>query len=373
MWFSDYMPRTQAAIKTMLSQEFVNAITDPQYHQLTQPIYGVYGNAPKTPTDAPATGPTDAPVTDGDSCPCLEQCDEGDDPCLDECKDEPDEFCDDHDDDDDESEDGSCFSGHTVVDVLHQGSTRMDELKIGDQVRTAQGHYSTVYSFGHRQPFRTIRYLQIWTNASKLPLEISSEHLVFKFDDKVNSKVLVAAEDVKVGDALIDQNGTPTAIVQSIRLVHRQGLYSPLTATGDAVVNGVLASNYVTRSWLKDYVRGGLLLHYLQHGSTVPYRLFCSFMGCHEEVYNNSTGFSPWVQFWYQVEQWHLHRLNPFFRVVFLTWLAIPVAMAIVIGKLLSSASLSATNTIAAVLGYCIILKKSKKSKKMLAEKAEVE
>ena len=44
MWFSDYMPQTQAGAKGMLSAEFKQMIADPRYHQLTAPITGVYTN-----------------------------------------------------------------------------------------------------------------------------------------------------------------------------------------------------------------------------------------------------------------------------------------------------------------------------------------
>jgi hypothetical protein len=43
----------------------------------------------------------------------------------------------------------SCFSGQNTVDVLDRGLISMDRLRIGDFVRTSNGDFSQVYSFGH--------------------------------------------------------------------------------------------------------------------------------------------------------------------------------------------------------------------------------
>lgn len=61
--------------------------------------------------------------------------------------------------------------------------------------------------------------------------------------------------------------------------VHRRGAYSPLTATGDIVVGGILASNNVSRSWLKNRV-SGQVLYRLQHGAALPYLLYRAVNGC---------------------------------------------------------------------------------------------
>jgi len=66
------------------------------------------------------------------------------------------------------------------------------------------------------------------------------------------------------------------------RRAKRRGVYSPLAASGSLVTNGVLASNYVTRGWLKDRAPGQVL-HLLQHGGTLPYRLFCKWRGGYDD------------------------------------------------------------------------------------------
>ena len=97
-----------------------------------------------------------------------------------------------------------CFSGHATVEVQGQGTTRMDELKIGDSILAVGGLYSTVYSFGHFEPSRATAFLQIFAEGMIQPIEITPDHLLYmrsNENDKVGS--IVPAGHVKVGDFLV--------------------------------------------------------------------------------------------------------------------------------------------------------------------------
>jgi len=240
--------------------------------------------------------------------------------------------------------------------VLGHGPTRMDALKIGDSVRTENGCYSPVYSFGHYESNKMTEYLQIQVGGKiqkykPHPLEISMEHMLYKYIIQTKKKEAIPAGSIKVGDWIVADTGAPIEVL-SITKVSRRGAYSPLTTTGNIVVSGVLASNYVSRSWVKDHASGEML-HWLQHGGTVPYRVYCAVVGCHSETYDDSTGFSPWVQFWYHIEQWLL-SLSKVWQVVSLTLLVVPVVMAMLLGKLLAVAPTmtSVAHCLAAVIGF---------------------
>ena len=209
----------------------------------------------------------------------------------------------------------------------------MDALKIGDSVLTADGFFSKVYSFGHKASFKTT-YLQVFSASMKQghPLEISSEHMIYTHDRAKSALKIVAAGDLEVGDSLLTKEGLPSEILW-IRKVERQGVYSPLTESGNLFVNGVLASSYVSRNWLKDHVSGDTL-HAFQHGATLPLRLFCGVVDCKTEMYNEKTGFSGWVQFWFDVEQWML-SLPMFLQAPFLMLLAFPSTLILLMGKVL--------------------------------------
>jgi len=239
----------------------------------------------------------------------------------------------------------------------------MDELKIGDEVLTVYGTFSKVYSFGHYDISFKAPFLQVLTSTmdTKHPLEISAMHLVYvKYGShKAAKKTLASAGELKLGDYLVTKEG-PSEIL-SIVAVEREGVYSPPTFTGNLMVNGVAASGYVTRGWLTQ--RGlGTMVHYHQHGSTTPLRAYCSFFGCENETYQEVTGFSPFVQFWYGFEQWQLDA-GMVVQVLSFVLLAFPILLPMLVGKLLSlPSSALATHVIVATVGYYVICKKTKKT-----------
>lgn len=243
-----------------------------------------------------------------------------------------------------------CFSGHALVEVQGKGTTRMDELRIGDAVMTSQG-FSKVFSFGHYAPGEKTKFLQIQTASMdpKYPLEISEDHLIST--KGTTTKKFVPAGTLKIGDYLMTEKGP--SVIESIREVHRKGSFSPLTANGELLVNGATASSYVSRQWLKTKVSGDAL-HYFQHGGVLSYQLYCAFSDCSEEAYNEETGFSAWVQFWYEVEQWQLH-LGAISRVVFLFFLALGAIPIILLGGLFALPTNSMViHLVAACIGYCV-------------------
>jgi Hint module len=163
----------------------------------------------------------------------------------------------------------------------------MSEVKIGDYVMTADGEYSQVYGFGHFDPDLEVEFLQLYLKAQnrseeQQPLEISSHHLLF-VQKAMHQSQVIPASDVVIGDILNDGKR-----VESIRSVMRRGVYSPLTQSGDIIVSGVRASNYVSvvqdNKWLLwDQ-------HTLGHAYTYPRRLFCKFYidSCQKETYDNN-------------------------------------------------------------------------------------
>jgi hypothetical protein len=242
------------------------------------------------------------------------------------------------------------------VEVKNKGVTRMDALSIGDEVLVADGTYSKVYSFGHYAQTTKTNFLQIRTVSmgENHLLEISLEHLIYVHDDSTKKTPILPAKDLAVGDYLVTKSGWSP--ITTIRTVQRHGAFAPLTGTGDIVVNGVVASNYVYRDWLQNMVSGEML-HLLQHGAALPYRIFCCLVGCENETYDESTGFSPWVSFWFGIEQWQL-RLNGILQAVFLLFLVVPSMCVMFMGKLLSTPWNTIIQFVAALVGVLVWNKK---------------
>jgi len=228
-------------------------------------------------------------------------------------------------------------------------------------VQSADGTYSKVYGFGHYSPEQNTSFLQIKTKSSQI--EITSNHLIYMHNDEKGVHP-VPAGDVKVGDLLVSLEEGSSIEVQSIQKVQRNGAYTPLTASGDLVVNGLVASNYVMSDWLDGKI-SGQVLHWTLHGANQPYRLFCiAAAGCENETYDDSTGYSPWVLLSHRVEQWML-GLHGALQVVFLTLMIVPALCALVVGKLMAAPSASMwsmAHLVAAVIG-CYAWKKTQHQK----------
>jgi len=235
-----------------------------------------------------------------------------------------------------------CFSGHSTVNLQGKGETRMDQLQVGDAVLTSKG-YAKVYSFGHLDRNGKTPYLQIQTTANDAPLEISKDHLLYVFDEAKQMQSIVPARDIKVGNLLISEPGTQVE-VQSIRQVTRHGAYAPFTTTGDIVVNGVVASNYIAFPPAFHDHLSFKQQHWVQHAALHPIRAFCGVLGCENETYDKATGYSKPVSLWMLILHWAQKIDSSVFMSGFLYLFALPTLWLF----------LNMTHLVAALLGYYV-------------------
>ena len=155
--------------------------------------------------------------------------------------------------------------------MLSDGSRRqMSELKVGDSVLSvdSRGNYefSPVILFLDRAPGETRQFYVIKT-ASGHTLTLTPSHLIYakivasaldeddedEADEEVASSSTTTADfesvyagDVREGDYLLVKSvsGLVPSRVVSIETVVKQGVYAPMTAQGNVVVDDVLASCY---------------------------------------------------------------------------------------------------------------------------------
>jgi len=217
----------------------------------------------------------------------------------------------------------NCFSDHMTVDVLGKGAKSMDELVVGDKVLGADGTYTTVYSFGHLDATLQSEFVQIHTSKKQhTPLEMTKDHLLYVYDESASKKAhLIPAGQVKVGDFLLTSGSEQEspARVESIRKVKRKGIYAPFTRTGDIVVNGIVASNYVALPPGFQHQLSYDQQHWIQHSTFMPYRFYCLSFGCEHESRDDETGFSIGVTMWLPLLEWlegHSHILPVFVNLV---------------------------------------------------------
>ncbi|CAB9517995.1 Desert hedgehog protein [Seminavis robusta] len=186
--------------------------------------------------------------------------------------------------------DGSngCFSATSTVQVRDQGRTQMKDLQLGGYVLTGNQQYQQVYSFGHRQEGgQSETFFQIYTTSNDThshnpPLEMTGNHLIFVMDATDQTIIKTKRADrLQVGDFLVDSNQQVIQVTQ-IASTLKSGLYMPLTPDGTIVVNGILASTYVSIDGEAPAVveTTGLFPFLsseqdLLHWWLSPYRLFC--------------------------------------------------------------------------------------------------
>ena len=243
-----------------------------------------------TPSPPPTEDPDSVDSGDDSDNTDLESSDDSDntDP---ESSDDSDNTDPESSDDADNTDSPFCFSGRSTVQVQGKGETRIDQLQIGDAVQQLDGSYSTVYSFAHRAPEQMVEYLQIHTTQTKKPLEISNKHMLYA------NGHLVAAKEVKVGDALLipsNNNGdtTTAATVTKIGRVSLIGAYAPYTTTGNLIVSGVAASSYCVGHEFNSFLTPAQQ-HSFQQVINGPHRVLYN-LGMLEgkETYDNAFGFS---------------------------------------------------------------------------------
>lgn len=140
-------------------------------------------------------------------------------------------------------DDGSiCFPGSASVVVRGKGRVAMRDLVLGDFVLVKHNLYSPVILFGHfgkrhrqLQPITT--FVQIATDDSNL--RISAGHYV-----RTGAAwfALKRAGEFRVGDTIWLNSGVGS--VRNVTRVTDTGLFSPVTAHGDIMVDAVIASCY---------------------------------------------------------------------------------------------------------------------------------
>jgi hypothetical protein len=188
----------------------------------------------------------------------------------------------------------------------------MGDLAVGDYVMTGKGHYQPVYAFGHYHKTMSAEFLQLHfvINSKKNVLEITREHLIY-----VGGKNHpIPARAVSVGDELVTDLAAGTSIlVTKISHVQRKGVFAPLTADGSVVVNGVVASSYITLQGhssdgavaMGDGTRLTWLSHHaIIHHALAPFRFLCVVTGGWPAYTTNDLGMPSYVAYGLKLAHW---------------------------------------------------------------------
>eukprot|EP00547_Thalassionema_nitzschioides_P010379 CAMPEP_0194227292 /NCGR_PEP_ID=MMETSP0156-20130528/42783_1 /TAXON_ID=33649 /ORGANISM="Thalassionema nitzschioides, Strain L26-B" /LENGTH=1232 /DNA_ID=CAMNT_0038959771 /DNA_START=56 /DNA_END=3754 /DNA_ORIENTATION=- len=198
-----------------------------------------------------------------------------------------------------------CFSGSSLVEVQGKGAIKMEDLVLGDAVQVSTDKYEPIYSFGHKSVKSSAIFLQIATEGSRPPLEISPDHMV-----GIEGGNYIPASLVKKGDRLLTASENQLAVVTSIKPVVRNGVFAPFTVSGTLVVNGIVASNYIAYQG-SEYLKIGkietpLSYQWVAHTFNSVHRLAVS-LEIGGETYT-AEGVSQWVDVPHQMMTWVLEQ-----------------------------------------------------------------
>ncbi|CAJ0608522.1 unnamed protein product [Cylicocyclus nassatus] len=140
----------------------------------------------------------------------------------------------------------ACFTGDTQVETP-SGYKRMDELKIGDLVLTAERNstlFTRVISFLHRLPSTAASFIKV--ESDEITLKLTPQHFIYKVDcDNADYNIeMVYAEDLKAGDCLYraQADSLHKTFVHAVSIVQERGVYAPMTESGDLLANDIYVS-----------------------------------------------------------------------------------------------------------------------------------
>lgn len=130
-----------------------------------------------------------------------------------------------------------CFPASSTVELEDGRFKRMDQVNVGDLVKTGKETYSDVFMWTHKQPTSQLwAFLRIATSTGHNITLTHAHHI------RANG-VLVPASKVLVGDTVEVGDGRVAAVVD-VGHVQERGFYNPQTLHGDIVVDGIVASTY---------------------------------------------------------------------------------------------------------------------------------
>eukprot|EP00929_Paragymnodinium_shiwhaense_P121226 TRINITY_DN93396_c0_g1_i1.p1 TRINITY_DN93396_c0_g1~~TRINITY_DN93396_c0_g1_i1.p1 ORF type:complete len:375 (-),score=59.88 TRINITY_DN93396_c0_g1_i1:281-1405(-) len=151
---------------------------------------------------------------------------------------------------------GQCFPGDVKVQVRGRGAVNMRSVAAGEHVlvEAAPGlfRFEPLLGFLHgvdsmqEQPET---YIAIGHSAGRL--RASHKHLVFVLDGEAGtSRTSKKAADIEVGDCLVVGKAKLEVVCSRVYSVEEEqgtsGMYAPFTASGNIVVDSVIASDFAT-------------------------------------------------------------------------------------------------------------------------------
>lgn len=127
-----------------------------------------------------------------------------------------------------------------TVELQTGEKKRMDELQLGDRIRTGPNQFAKVFFFSHQDDKQLMPSVRIRTENKELVL--SASHYV------LHEGSLKAAGELQIGDMLLDLEKDEAVEIISLEFVTTRGAFAPHTDSqdGQLIVEGLLVSEFTT-------------------------------------------------------------------------------------------------------------------------------
>ena len=223
-----------------------------------------------------------------------------------------------------------CFPGDMVTKGVEGNQIPMKDLQVGDYIQDGEASFSRVYTFGHYDKEVKGSYLQIFSGDDSLALELSPEHMVYAG----KGRQAVPAGSLQVGDLLLLERGSFVSIT-NIQTVRRRGAYAPFTESGKLVVNGVMASSYISLDHGLSKSKAMISDQWLAHVFQAPHRLCTRFGGCAESY--TEDGISYYVSGLYNAAKWWMKQTHVIKVALFIPVFVVSLTIAAIEGMLMNT------------------------------------
>lgn len=144
-----------------------------------------------------------------------------------------------------------CFAYGSTVRTQNRGVISVEQVKTGDVVESLSESNTVIYApvimIMHQEPERVEEMVTITTTPSDSHLTLTHDHLLKVSTDVGHTWTYIFSERAKPGMLVIttsEEGIAETETIQTVTRENRQGLYAPVTTTGNIIVDSVVASCY---------------------------------------------------------------------------------------------------------------------------------
>jgi len=144
------------------------------------------------------------------------------------------------------SNEPSCFSGDSVI-YLENGETKqIQDAKLGDKIlsynlKKNEYKYSPIIAIPHEKNSQLDNFIELKTSGGKT-IKMTETHLLPVLKKSASSFKLLSAYKIEIGDIIISKDGNE--IVESLKIVELEGVYTVITQEEYIVVDNIVASPF---------------------------------------------------------------------------------------------------------------------------------